>query len=139
MKKEDLDHGFKAFLKANDAYIIFLKNIYNKNANGACSGDMLIDDYIEVTLPEHYVNYAFLCEKTPQRCAFWLNIHNKWIEYYYEKHLNEKKPPVGLRPKFIADMERLDEIGAATLRYLNAGVKIPPEWIEEYNELADKY
>jgi hypothetical protein len=45
------------------------------------------------------------------------------------------KPPIGLRPKRISDKERLNEVRGAIVRYYDAELKIPVEWIEEYNEL----
>ena len=47
------------------------------------------------------------------------------------------KPPIGLRPKRISDKERLNEVRGAIVRYYDAELKIPVEWIEEYNELID--
>tara|TARA_R110000765_G_scaffold14938_1_gene43541 strand:- start:269 stop:442 length:174 start_codon:yes stop_codon:yes gene_type:complete len=45
------------------------------------------------------------------------------------------KPPIGLRPKLVSDKERLNEVRGAIVRYYDAELKIPVEWIEEYNEL----
>ena len=47
------------------------------------------------------------------------------------------KPPIGLRPKWVSDKERLNEVRSAIVRYYDAEWKIPVEWIEEYNELID--
>jgi len=47
------------------------------------------------------------------------------------------KPPIGLRPKWVSDKERLNEVRSAVVRYYDAELKIPIEWIEEYNELID--
>ncbi len=47
----------------------------------------------------------------------------------------EKKPPIGLVPKFIRQEQRLKEVKEAINRYFEAGLEIPTEWIEEYNEL----
>ena len=47
------------------------------------------------------------------------------------------KPPIGLRPKRVSDKERLNEVRGAIVRYYDAELKIPIEWIEEYNELID--
>jgi hypothetical protein len=51
------------------------------------------------------------------------------------QQMNEK-PPLGLMPKDIHDMQRRADIIAAVVRYANAGMKIPMEWIEEYNALV---
>ena len=46
-------------------------------------------------------------------------------------------PPIGLKPKFVNRLERLNEVRGAIVRYYDAGLKIPVEWIEEYNEFID--
>ena len=55
-----------------------------------------------------------------------------------KKELEEiVKTPIGLRPKWIIDKERLNEVRSAIVRYYDAELKIPIEWIEEYNQLID--
>lgn len=49
-----------------------------------------------------------------------------------------RKPPIGLKPKYIWEQERLGEICDAVIRYYNEGLQIPIAWIEEYNELVIK-
>lgn len=46
------------------------------------------------------------------------------------------KPPIGITPRFVHDLQRRVEISEAIERYLFVGQRIPPEWIEEYNELV---
>ena len=46
--------------------------------------------------------------------------------------------PVGLKPKYIHDQQRKDEICRAVIRYFYAGKKIPTEWIEELRVLVGK-
>jgi hypothetical protein len=41
------------------------------------------------------------------------------------------KPPLGLRPRWIAEEQRLIEVASAASRYLDAGKTVPPPWIEE--------
>ena len=48
------------------------------------------------------------------------------------------KPPLGLRPRYIAEAQRRVEIQAAVMRYMDAGYPLPDEWIAEYNELAKR-
>lgn len=52
-----------------------------------------------------------------------------------------EKPPIGLKPKFVSKfvskIERLKEVRGAIVRYYDAELKIPIEWIEEYNQLID--
>jgi len=45
--------------------------------------------------------------------------------------MSQTKPPLGLRPQWVADSERAKEIIAAIERYLVAGDKIPTEWLVE--------
>ena len=46
------------------------------------------------------------------------------------------KPPIGLIPKWVHDMDRLEEVRAAINRYFIAELEIPVEWVEEYNNLT---
>lgn len=46
-----------------------------------------------------------------------------------------KKPPLGIMPKHIHDMDRLLELERAIYRYIDAESAIPAKWIDEYNEL----
>lgn len=48
------------------------------------------------------------------------------------------KPPLGLRPRYVAEAGREGEIVSAIMRYLSAGYPLPDEWIAEYNELAKR-
>tara|TARA_R110002020_G_scaffold158216_2_gene341292 strand:- start:424 stop:588 length:165 start_codon:yes stop_codon:yes gene_type:complete len=45
------------------------------------------------------------------------------------------KPPIGLKPKKYHSLERLNEVRSAIVRYYEAELPMPVEWIEEYNEL----
>ena len=49
-----------------------------------------------------------------------------------------EKPPIGLRPKFVVYLDRLQEIKEAIVRYMNANEQIKVEWIEEYNQTLKK-
>lgn len=46
-----------------------------------------------------------------------------------------KKPPVGIRPKFIWMQERVIALDDAIYRYTKAGLEYPYVWLEEKNEL----
>lgn len=48
------------------------------------------------------------------------------------------KPPLGVKPKYIHDEERAEDISEAIVRYLNARLPLPYEWIREYNGLRKK-
>lgn len=56
-------------------------------------------------------------------------------------HPKLKKPPLGLTPKKfheeIVKNDRLNDVCGAISRYYNAGLKIPVEWLNEYNELIN--
>jgi DNA-directed RNA polymerase subunit RPC12/RpoP len=58
----------------------------------------------------------------------------------YEPNQTRKftKPPLGLRPRYIADAQRLQEISLAMLRYIGAAYIIPKEWLEEYKEISER-
>jgi len=45
------------------------------------------------------------------------------------------KPPLGLRPRFIALEERIREINEAIDRYREAEITIPSEWLDEKNAI----
>lgn len=49
-----------------------------------------------------------------------------------------ERPPLGLRPRIIADEQRLQEIKEAIMRFMAADRSIPQEWLDEYNELVAK-
>ena len=48
-----------------------------------------------------------------------------------------EKPPLGLRPKYIADLCRFGEVTEAIFRYTEAGMEIPMEWEKEYLDLKE--
>lgn len=52
-----------------------------------------------------------------------------------EKMENSQKPPVGLKPRYIHDGERIDEILCAIERYTDANMSIPKSWVEELRKL----
>lgn len=49
------------------------------------------------------------------------------------KQQGKAKPPIGIIPKWMHDEIRRDSIKDAIARYLDAGLKIPEEWVSEYN------
>ena len=66
---------------------------------------------------------------TARLCRDCVNRNNEMRKRYY------KKPPLGLKPHYVWLTERIDEIVDAINRYLEARVKVPDEWINEFNEL----
>ena len=49
-----------------------------------------------------------------------------------------KKPPLGVRPRFLLDEDRINELKEAIVRYLTANWPIPDTIISEYNYLTEK-
>ena len=54
---------------------------------------------------------------------------------FMEDHVQTKKPPLGLKPKWVHDYERKCEILDAMERYSEVNFPIPKEWITELREL----
>ncbi len=48
------------------------------------------------------------------------------------------KPPIGLRPRFIADEMRVAEILQAVINYGMCHREIPDEWLDELRELLNR-
>lgn len=48
-----------------------------------------------------------------------------------------KQPPLGIKPLFLHNEQRLDQINAAIERYTNTGFAIPNEWILEKQYLEN--
>lgn len=49
-----------------------------------------------------------------------------------------KKPPLGVMPRELHDEIRRKSLGDAIVRYIDAQLPVNPEWVEEYNELAER-
>ena len=52
--------------------------------------------------------------------------------------MREKKPPLGLKPRRIALLQRKTEILETMDRYIEENEPIPIEWLEELNEIMEK-
>lgn len=48
------------------------------------------------------------------------------------------KPPLGIKPRYVVDDERKQDIINAMQRCIDASWQIPGEWIEEYNEIVSR-
>lgn len=48
-----------------------------------------------------------------------------------------ERPPIGIKPRYINDEERKQEIMDAMVRYSNAFKPIPVEWLDELRDLID--
>ena len=57
----------------------------------------------------------------------------------YRRNKTYKKPPLGVVSREIWDRKRQEELAEAMGNYLEAGKKIPKEWLDEYNEISDRW
>jgi hypothetical protein len=64
------------------------------------------------------------------------NSNKRWLTAGIAEMQQPTKPPLGLRPRWIAEEERLLEIIEAGNRYLKAGKAIPKPWLKEMAELV---
>ena len=48
---------------------------------------------------------------------------------------NPSKPPVALRPRYLANLQRMEEILEAMARYVEAKKRIPSDWLTEFDSL----
>jgi len=48
------------------------------------------------------------------------------------------KPPLGVIPHSILDMQRVDELKGAINRYLDVNLPVDKDWVTEYNQLINK-
>ena len=67
----------------------------------------------------------------------------KCVEFLITAYQNLKekgsiKPPIGIKPRWVWERERLVSLEEATQRYVAAGFTVPPEWFEEFIELKRK-
>ena len=49
---------------------------------------------------------------------------------------NNCKPPIGLKPRWLHETNRIQDIIDAIKRYSEAKEPIPIEWVDELNELT---
>lgn len=54
-------------------------------------------------------------------------------EFFHQEQ--PKKPPLGVKPRWLHDEQRLQDLGGAIYRYLSDKMPIQIDWIEEYNEI----
>jgi len=45
------------------------------------------------------------------------------------------KPPLGVMPQWLWTANRVNELAGAIGRYIETRMRVPPEWLEEYNGL----
>lgn len=73
------------------------------------------------------------------RCGKFYASNGKPVHVYGNILAAKPKPPLGVMPRDIWDRKRQEELAEAMARYLEAGMKIPTEWLEEYNEISDRW
>ena len=76
-----------------------------------------------------FKNKENICTARRDRCVF------SCLPFSYTQ---VTKPPLGVMPRELWDRKRQKDLADAMARYLEAGMKIPAEWIEEYNEISDR-
>lgn len=59
--------------------------------------------------------------------------HNLVLSLFNASHNTAERPPIGLKPRWLHDEQRQIEVKEAINRYINVGMKIPQEWLDEYN------
>lgn len=75
----------------------------------------------------------------PMAKAQWVFAEEYFKEPIQKPHIpSAERPPLGLRPQYVVEALRLQEILEAFTRYACAGKKIPITWLEEFNTLARK-
>lgn len=62
-----------------------------------------------------------------------------WVKNLPDDEQQEEKPPLGIIPALFWEkqvcIERQRCLGEAITRYLQRGMKVPEEWVDEYHEL----
>lgn len=58
-------------------------------------------------------------------------------ERYMEKTLT--RPPIGVKPRRINDLERIRNLFGAVERYMEASTNIPDEWLDEIYDILFNY
>lgn len=76
-----------------------------------------------------FKNSENICTVRRDKCVF------SYIQFSYTQ---ATKPPLGVMPKEVWDRKRQQDLAESMVRYLEAGMKIPSEWIKEYNEISDR-
>lgn len=66
---------------------------------------------------------------------------DKYIDYLHENKCvlfnvtdSTKRPPIGIKPKYVWKEERKRELLQAIIRYGEASKQVPEKWIKEFNE-----
>ncbi|MBD3262449.1 MAG: hypothetical protein GF334_12425 [Candidatus Altiarchaeales archaeon] len=70
------------------------------------------------------------------KCLLWRDCWEK-VDPRAPKPKSKTKPPLGVKPKWIHDKERLHELFNAILRYAEERKPIPESWASEVNDLIE--
>lgn len=49
------------------------------------------------------------------------------------------RPAIGIKPRKIHELERRDDLATTIVRYASLNLPVQKEWVDEYNELNNKY
>ena len=86
-------------------------------------------------------------EECPSKSGWCMGIDSgpfeNCVEFLIKDYQNLKeersvKPPIGIKPRWAWERERLVSLEEAIQRYVTAGFTVPPEWLEEFVELKRK-
>lgn len=101
------------------------------------------------SVEKRYKEHSRLCYIPPRSSDRLLELYFLWTlmvalyepkrKYMIHEDKSNAKPLLGIMPRSYWDGRRQHDITDAIKRYLQVGKKIPEEWIEEYNELTDRY
>ena len=101
----------------------------------------IADDCVREAVIEYYEKYLKdeECVAELEESEEYFNINGKTYCLKQTKVIDkDQRPPLGLKPRFVADEQRMEEITEAIQRYKDAGYQIPSEWIAEYKEIAKR-
>jgi len=121
--------GYSDTIFSTYAYYIVMDNIKYNIITYPDNFDLSIIDEVNDEIMKSDINIQ---DKETRIALF-----ERLVKTKYEKNIITK-PPIGLTPKHIKDTERLTDICDAIVRYIDKKMKLPIEWIEEYNELIYK-
>jgi hypothetical protein len=60
------------------------------------------------------------------------------IEKDEKDEVSKTKPPLGIRPRHLVDLTRVQEICDAIVRYKAASINVPYKWLEELTNLVSE-
>lgn len=99
------------------------------------------------TLPIEMQTEEYVEGRAKRHKEYWSNVQ-KENDKIFDSFMNRidealgnlkkmTRPPLGLKPLWLHNEQRLDEIDQAIARYLEAKKEIPQAWVEERNQLIN--